>query len=441
MTALRLPLVLATIVPLAGCGDQWLGEAEDPPLPGERISIMLLDDEITADPALAELEVRLPAPRLNPDWPQAMGNAQHALEHGELGDDLKIAWQRDIGAGQGDGNRLLSAPIIAEGQLFVSDAQGVVSAYNAANGELIWRTSTIKEADSDRLRGGGIATSNGWVFATTGAGAVVGLNANNGDEVWRRELHSPIRTSPTVIGGVVIALTSLNQLVALDGNSGSVLWQHAGFFEQAAILGGAPPASDGRLVIAAYSSGQVFALDLDSGRELWSETILRPRRTLAIGSINDITGAPVIHRNQVLVAGNGGEMAGIDLLSGLRNWEIELTSLQSPWAAGEFVYVLTDRNEVICLLAGTAQARWISPLERLVDPDDADSRRVFWSGPVLAGDRLILTGSTGSAVTLSPYTGEILGKVSLPGPASLPPVVANGTLYILTDNGTLLAYR
>jgi outer membrane protein assembly factor BamB len=44
-------------------------------------------------------------------------------------------------------------------------------------------------------------------------------------------------------------------------------------------------------------------------------------------------------------------------------------------------------------------------------------------------------------VSMSPYNGEILGRIDLPGPVSVPPVVANGTVYILTENAKLLAYR
>jgi outer membrane protein assembly factor BamB len=44
-------------------------------------------------------------------------------------------------------------------------------------------------------------------------------------------------------------------------------------------------------------------------------------------------------------------------------------------------------------------------------------------------------------VSVSPYTGEVLGREELEGPVTLPPVVADGTVYFLTDRGDLLAYR
>jgi outer membrane protein assembly factor BamB len=279
------------------------------------------------------------------------------------------------------------------------------------------------------------------LLASTGSGDVVALNADDGSELWRRRLLAPIRTAPTVIGNRVLVTTSANETVALNLVTGDVLWQHVGFFEQAAILGGATPAATDGVAVAAYSSGEVFALDLEDGRPIWSDTVLRPRRTLAIGTISDITGSPVIDRDRVIVAGNGGEMAAFDVQNGSRSWNLDVTSRHMPWVAGDFIYVLTDRNEIVAVVRQGGLVRWVSPLERLRDPDDPESARVFWAGPVLAGDRLILAGSTGEAVSVSPYTGEIFGRLRLPGPVALPPVVADGTLYLLTNDGDLLAYR
>jgi outer membrane protein assembly factor BamB len=66
---------------------------------------------------------------------------------------------------------------------------------------------------------------------------------------------------------------------------------------------------------------------------------------------------------------------------------------------------------------------------------------VRWSGPVLAGERLLLASDQGEVASVSPYDGRVLGKARLRGPVTLPPVVADGTVYLLTDGGELLAYR
>ena len=150
---------------------------------------------------------------------------------------------------------------------------------------------------------------------------------------------------------------------------------------------------------------------------------------------------PVIEDDQVYVAGYGGQMAAIERVRGVRTWDLDLGSTQTPWVAGDFIYVLTTRGEVVCLLRENGRIRWVSPLPRLTDPDDPASSAITWSGPILVGDRLLIVGSNGEALSMSPYNGEILGRLELPGPVLIAPIAAGGRVYILTEDAELLAYR
>ena len=96
---------------------------------------------------------------------------------------------------------------------------------------------------------------------------------------------------------------------------------------------------------------------------------------------------------------------------------------------------------MVCLLRDNGRIRWVSPLPRLTNPDDPASTPIIWTGPILVGDRLLIAGSNGEALTMSPYNGEILGRLELPGPVLIPPVAAGGTVFFLTENAELLAYR
>ena len=49
--------------------------------------------------------------------------------------------------------------------------------------------------------------------------------------------------------------------------------------------------------------------------------------------------------------------------------------------------------------------------------------------------------SHAQALSVPPYTGEVLGEIELSGPVTIPPVVANNTLYFITDGGSLVAMR
>lgn len=433
--------MLLTAAGLGGCGaGTWLGEREDPPLPGTRVPVMLLTDSPEPDPRLANLRVELPPPVRNEAWPQNGGAPSHALHHVAAGADLRPAWRGSVGSGASGVGRLLSTPIVAAGKVFAVDGEGTVTALAAADGRRLWRQSATGPERDARLQGGGLAFADGWLFIVRSHGTVTALNADNGAPVWDRALRAPIRSAPTIAGRRLLVRTADNQLYALDPTTGEIVWRHAGIFEQAGILGGASPAVEGDVVVVAYSSGEVFALTLDTGRSIWSDTVARPRRTLAIGTITDITGSPVIDRDRVYVTGTGGEMAAIQLARGDRIWDIAVTSLHTPWVAGEFVYVVTERGELVCLLRQGGRIRWVSPLAR-VDGEGAAAPGTLWAGPVLAGDRLLVVSNRGDIASVSPYTGEILGRVATGASLYLPPIVADGTLYVLTDDADLLAYR
>ena len=83
--------------------------------------------------------------------------------------------------------------------------------------------------------------------------------------------------------------------------------------------------------------------------------------------------------------------------------------------------------------------KWVTPLTQYKD----EKRRspVLWGGPVLAGDRLLVVGTLGEMLAVSPYTGEILGKLDVRDPVRLAPIIANRTIYVLTDSGRLIALR
>jgi outer membrane protein assembly factor BamB len=402
---------------------------------------MLLERQLAADPRLSDLPIRLPPPVVNPDWPQAGGVPSHAMHHLAAQDNLKLAWRVGIGSGTGGASQLLAQPVVAQGHVYTMDAEGVISAFDVSDGQRRWQYRPEGIHAEGGLLDGGLAYDNGWLFVTMSSGKVLAVNASKGTEIWRQDLALPLHAAPTVAQGRVLVLSADNQLYALDGQTGRPVWRHTGFFEGAGLLGGPSPAIDAGIVVVPYSSAEVFGLRLDNGRPLWSDTVQRPRRTEALAQINDIDGQPVIQSDQVYVAGYGGQMAAIQLRRGVRTWDLDLGSTQAPWLAGDFIYVLTVRSEIVCLLRDNGGIRWVSPLPRLSDPNDPGSTPIDWTGPILVGDRLLIAGSNHQALSVSPYNGEILGRLELPGPVLVPPIVAGGTVYFLTEDAELLAYR
>ncbi|MDJ0684774.1 MAG: PQQ-binding-like beta-propeller repeat protein [Alphaproteobacteria bacterium] len=435
----RLLIVAAAASALAGC-ENWFGETEAPPLPGARIAVMLEEGVVEPDPRLADLDVRLPPPYLNTDWPQAGGYADHAMHHLMVGENLEQVWDISIGEGSDGGNRILNTPIVANGKVVTKDSEFIVRAFDAETGGLIWEFDPgVPEEDEDAF-GGGVAYHDGRIFLSTGYAQLIAVDAKDGVELWRAALPGPMRAAPTAADMAVLAITIDNQTSAFNPVTGERLWVHSGFAETAGLLGGASPAIDGPLAIVPYSSGEVFGLRLGTGRPVWSDSLTSIRRADALSALADIRGLPVIDRGLVLAVSHAGRTVALDARSGQRVWDLRVGGRQSPWVAGEFIYLLTTEGNLLAVTRRGGRVKWVVSVPIWEDAEDRTDA-IAWVGPVLAGDRLILGNSLGELVSVSPYTGEALGGVDVGDPILTTPIVANGTLYVQTDDGRLIAFR
>ena len=205
-------------------------------------------------------------------------------------------------------------------------------------------------------------------------------------------------------------------------------------------MGGASPAVDSGVVIVPYSSGELVALKVENGQVLWTDSLSSSRRSRSTTTLSTIRGRPVIDRGIVIAASNAGQIAAINLRTGRRIWDRSIGGIESPWVVGNFIFFLTNDSELVAMSRHTGRVHWVQPLPQWEDPEDKTDR-IIWTGPVLVSDRLIVAGSSGEALSVSPYTGKVLGKVEMPDGVTIGPVVANDTIYFLSDDADLVAYR
>jgi len=457
--------VVAAALLLGGCAvtdtiSGWFSSPTKSKLKGQRISVMSLDQSIKPDATLKDTAIVLPPPYRNTEWPEPGGYADNAMYHLEAPGPLQQVWDQDAGDGSDSDSRLTAPPIVAGGKIYVLDARARVFAFDANSGEPAWHTSVAPlgkqglfnmlslgmfgedtRADPTKGFGGGIAFDGGRLFATTGFGNVVALDAASGKVLWRVSVGVPIFDAPVANGGRVFVSTQDNHFHVFAESNGRELWDHQGISESAGILTSTSAAVAGEFVIAPYTSGELYALRVQNGRPAWSDLLTRSGNVTALSELDDIAGRPVVDRDLVFAVSHSGVMVAIQLGTGDRQWTRDVGGIQTPWVAGDYVYVLTSQAQLMCLTRKEGRVKWIHQLPRWTDPTDTSSDPIVWSGPVLVSDRLIMVSSSGYAASVSPYTGALIGQIEIPSGAYIAPVVANDTLYILTNDADLVALR
>jgi outer membrane protein assembly factor BamB len=466
---IRLALCLSLAFALSGCEvvdmfdsltAGWFSSAKKSNIKGQRFDIMALDDSLKPDPELASVAVTLPAPFANPEWPEPGGYASNAMYHLQADGALSIAWQQDAGKGSDAESRLTAAPVVADGHVYILDAEAHVFAFDAKTGTPLWdKDLAPRDAkggflnsvtfglvgpsntiDPSKGFGGGVCFDDGKVFVTTGFGSLFALDPSSGKQIWTADVGIPIVNAPVANGGRVFVSSQDNHFFSYAELNGRKLWDHQGITESAGILQSTSAAVAGEYVIAPYSSGELYALRVLNGRPAWNDLLTRSGNTTALSELDDIAGRPVVDRDMVFAISHSGTMVGINLNTGDRVWSRDIAGTQTPWVAGDFIYVITTDAQMLCLQRKDGRLKWVHQLPRWKDDEDKEGR-IFWAGPVLVSNRLVTVSSDGYAEAISPYTGQLLGRVEIPSGAYIAPVVADQTLYLLTNDAQLVALR
>jgi len=243
------------------------------------------------------------------------------------------------------------------------------------------------------------------------------------------------------------------QVLAFDRSTGRQLWArtiHQGVprvkRHVKASHASATPATDGRVLIAMLGSEGLYAFDLD-GKQLWRQDL----GALSVGLADDPTyewgpaSSPVIHGNSVIVQNDRYQdsyLAAFDVRTGKELWRS--SRQERPSWSTPLVHTATGSDPVIVVNSpffirghdlANGRERW-----RVADEDG----QVKVSTPVGAGDLAIVTGGYPSAGrpirAIRASTGAVVWEHPRGSPYTSTPIVYDGLLYIVTDNGIVSAY-
>ena len=436
-TPLALGRRSALLMPLAlsGCGMfDWLTDDAKPPIHGNREPILSPARGLQVDAALT---IELPPVTTNPAWDQPDLGPTHV--GGNLAGGLTRAWRRRIGVGGDYRTRFTAQPIIAGNRVFTMDTDGRIRAFDLGTGGPVWETPTKPKKNRSTNLGGGITYANGRLYAATGRAEAMALNAETGAILWRKPISSPARSAPTVVGNAMYFCTLDQNLIAMS-TDGAPSWTYNATRADTGVLAQASPAYADGLVVAGFESGDLAAVHADTGSLAWSDNLGTLKGSTSLLEFSTVRGAPVLDDGICYAIGLGGLMAALDLRSGRRVWERDIAGGNTPWLAGGTLFIVTADQQAAAMSKEDGTVHWVTELPRFTNPKRTKGL-ISWTGTPMIGGKLITVSTNAHMAVLDPIDGKLVSNTELDEPAALQPVVAAGTMLVLSDDATLTAYK
>ena len=338
--------------------------------------------------------------------------------------DIKKLWSAKLG-GDAEFLRVNLQPAGDGNRIYAASRDGNVAAFQPETGKRDWQT----ELDVELSAGPGVG--EGLVAVGTADGKIIVLDAKTGMEQWRADLKGETLSAPVITGDLVIVVTIDNRLHALRALDGNERWVVEQSTPRLTMRGSATPAIAGNSVIAGFDNGRLLAVDLDSGNVIWDSMLAPPSGRSDLERLSDIDGRISIVGQDVYASGYQGRIAAVAVESGQVLWAREISSYVGVAADWTNVYTTNDAGEVIAFFRrnGTESWRQDSLLRR--EP----TLPVSFYTTVAVGD---LEGYLHffSVIDGVPVARLRMGKAAI----STSPVVVADRLYVQSDSGHIAAY-
>lgn len=425
----------------SGCSrDWWFGNKDKKPLTGTRIPIFVAPENGEGKEGNTQV-ITLPEPISIDHWYGSNDQNTGAVQHLNFASSPRLVTKETFGAPLPEGLAYDTAPVMTTDFIYVMDGEGFVYALDTKKYKERWRYKPFDKKTRKDIIGGGLAFSNGTVLVTTGSEMIVALDASTGKELWKRQLGSIARAAPTINNDAAYILTIDNRLYALSMDDGSILFTNEGAEETLAMYGSASPAIEQGVLVVPHSTGEVMGLDPEDGHVLWSNEI-SDSKGYSTGLIaSDIDSLPLIFKEKVYVHSKGGKLAAYGLNDGNVLWERDVQLDSDLWLAGNVIYAISTSHQLLALDTSNGRMIWSVNLP-IYETKRFKSREVIhWSSPLLAGGRLWIVGTHGVLKSLDPTNGKTLGNIDIPSNISIRPIIVDGRMVMVSNDGRIVVLK
>ena len=386
--------------------------------------------------------IELPPMKANKEW--AVISSAISKDHPNLmlSENPSELWATSIGKGDSKKKRLVTDPIFYKQMIFTLDANSIASAFDT-KGKLLWRKDLTPPGEkSGEIFGGGFTTGQDQLFVTLGYGFLLSLDPLTGEKNWSQRLSSTGNNTPIFNDGLVYLVSGDSKAWAINADNGRISWKVDGVGNETNLISNNSPAISGKYALFGFGNSEIYATFKRGGYVLWKSSLSGRSDSRVISTIDDIVASPVIVGRNAYTADGSGKVVSLKIENGERNWTAPFGSSGNFWIAGKSLFFISDTNDLVRLEMKTGKTVWLTELPSFSKNRILRSKKTNQHhGPIIAGNQLIIASSDGYMRFYDPKTGEQRNKLKIKAGATTNPIVANETLYLITQDGKLRAFR
>lgn len=391
---------------------------------------------IKIDPSLALYGVSLPRQQENSSWLVSASSKnsqnQNIKKEFNFSKNNKILlkkrnkyWHFYSGS---KSSRYFFKPLIIDNTAYSLDSSGILRAINLKNSKKIFKKRLFPRKLLSTYQLPKISYDDNVIYAIAGSNRIVAFDLAKKEISWSKDLSSIPISTPLIAGQKLFILSNDNKIYAFDKNSAKLLWVQSAIFRPTAIFGAPDLVSNEDLLFASFSSGEIYAMKKDSGEVLWTNSLNISKAINSDFYLNDIDASPIIDKNIIYAAGNGGLIMAINIKNGEYLWKKEIATITNFWLANNYIYLINNDNKLIMIHKKLGKIKNIIQLPDYKKKKKLQSKFIY-NGIVMSGSKLVISRFDGTIIIIDPINLKILKEIKIAKKLYHEPIIVNDKIY------------
>ena len=340
---------------------------------------------------------------------------------------VKKIWGDNLGGGKKQVLlRLGLGPAVDNGIVFAGSDQGELLAVSLDTGKKVW----LKKLGVSLSAGPG--AGHGMVVVGSSKGSIIALDGATGRVLWKTRVNSELLSAPAIGEKVVVMRAVDGRLHGFDARNGTELWSVEQQVPRLSLRGTAIPVIAKEMAISGFDNGKVMAVSLNTGDTVWDTALASPHGRTELDRLVDIDSVVRVIGDNVFAAGFQGRTAMLALDSGQIWWAHDMSSDRGLSVDDENLFVTQSDGVVVAMRQRDGSEVW---------HNDKLKRRGLTT-PAVTSTAIAVADYQGYLHWLDKGTGVLVARQRVAKyRVTNPPVAVKDTVIVLTDSGSLAAFR
>ncbi|MDJ1406968.1 MAG: PQQ-binding-like beta-propeller repeat protein [Candidatus Midichloria sp.] len=348
-------------------------------------------------------------------------------------DKIKLLAQKKIDVFQTLG--ITNKPLITKDKVIILTSKGRLLAYNLDLNKKLWS----KSLSNSLTTVGKIVAEDDVLYVTYGINKLIAVDSQSGKEIWTAKFDDVVKGKPIIYEDKIFLHSSHNEIYSLKKGDGTIIWRHIDADHVQSTVADFAPVVYDKNVIFQVANNEIIALDTETGM-VNKIFVINNQYSFNSNETHRYTLNHFFIENDIIYAtSKDGKFLAIDYQTQEELWQQKLNSSAKFLVYGKYIYVITDKDELVVLNKKTGQIEYLVNLNSCIKLKNNYHR---WTKPVIYNkNSILITSHCGYLLKFDIHSGKLLASIGDMEFVTSSPTVFGDYIYVISNNGHIYKYR